>query len=87
MSTVKTFMFRKHHTIRTFHMEDILDEDGKVIGKKATHFTDEHFKDPMNPKAPSINAAKRKSRELQAANGGLGMGSLRVVDKLPEVLS
>lgn len=26
----------------------------------------------------SINAAKRESRRLQAANGGLGMGSLRV---------
>ena len=29
---------------------------------------------------PSISAAKRKSRELQLAAGGLGRGSLKVVD-------
>ena len=33
---------------------------------------------------PSINQAKRASRKLQAANGGQGRGSLRVVDKLPD---
>lgn len=32
----------------------------------------------------SINAAKRRSRELQSKNGGLGAGSLKVVEKLPE---
>ena len=38
-------------------------------------------------KQPSINAAKRKSREIQAANGGMGNGSLRVVEKLPESIT
>lgn len=32
---------------------------------------------------PSVNTAKRRSRELQLANGGLGCGVLRVVEKLP----
>lgn len=32
---------------------------------------------------PSMNTAKRRSRELQLANGGLGCGVLRVVEKLP----
>ncbi len=33
----------------------------------------------------SLNKAKRKSRELQQEEGGLGQGSLRVVEKLPEI--
>lgn len=36
---------------------------------------DEHFR--------SINQAKKASRKLQLENGGLGMGSLKLVDKLP----
>ena len=35
---------------------------------------------------PSVNTAKRRSRELQLANGGLGCGVLRVVEKLPSKL-
>lgn len=53
---------RKGATIRT------LNEDG-------TH-EDKTYFDPNNPKYPSINAAKRASRELP-------MGSLKVVTKFP----
>lgn len=40
----------------------------------------------LTNKQPSINAAKRKSREMQTANGGMGNGALRVVEKLPETI-
>lgn len=32
---------------------------------------------------PSINAAKRASRDIQHARGGLGRGALRVVTRMP----
>lgn len=32
----------------------------------------------------SINKAKKESRVIQAANGGLGCGVLRIVEKLPK---
>ena len=32
---------------------------------------------------PSVNKAKKESRTIQAANGGMGCGVLRVVEKLP----
>lgn len=32
---------------------------------------------------PSVNKAKKESRSIQAANGGMGCGVLRVVEKLP----
>ena len=32
-----------------------------------------------------VNEAKRKSRELQQANGGIGCGVLRVVTKFPKL--
>lgn len=60
---------RKKHIIRT------LNADGT--------FEDKHY---FNPKdVPSISAAKRASRDLQMANGGLGRGSLKVVEDFPKV--
>jgi len=49
--------------------------------------TDTEFTDHicLTNKLPSINEAKRRSSAFQRANGGLGMGSLRVVEKLPDV--
>ena len=32
---------------------------------------------------PSVNKAKKESRAIQAANGGMGCGVLRAVEKLP----
>lgn len=32
---------------------------------------------------PSVNKAKKESRAIQAANGGMGCGVLRVVEQLP----
>jgi hypothetical protein len=58
---------RCKHVIRT------LSEDG--------NHTDEHFNCKRTSK-PSISAAKRASRKLQMENGGLGMGSLQIVEKL-----
>lgn len=67
---METKFLRMKHVIRT------LNEDG-------TH-SDEHYKVPGNDNLPSISAAKRASRLLQVANGGMGRGSLKVVDKFPE---
>lgn len=62
---------RKKHIIRT------LNEDGTYIDK---HYMCEQF---GAPSLPSISAAKRASRDLQMANGGLGRGSLKVVEEFP----
>jgi hypothetical protein len=67
---MKTKFLRMKHIIRT------LNEDGT--------FEDQHYTFKLGKNAlPSINAAKRASRALQEANGGMGAGSLRVVEKLP----
>jgi hypothetical protein len=63
---------RKKHVIGT------LQEDGT--------FSDEHFtgrKHPKGPDFPSISAAKRASKKLQESNGGMGRGSLKVVEEWP----
>lgn len=68
---------RKKHIIRTLER----DAEGNIIGG-----TDEHFmgKNPLwGVQMPSISAAKRASRKLQEANGGMGRGSLRVVEEWP----
>lgn len=65
MSQIK--FLRKGATIRT------LNEDGS--------HSDKTFFDPMNILYPSINAAKRESRKLQAEHGA---GTLRVVSKFPQ---
>lgn len=53
---------RKAHTI--------YDTDGNTVFQG--------FVGEGDNKHPSINAAKRESRRLQLANGGLGRGSLKV---------
>ena len=60
---------------RKAHIIRTINEDGS--------FADEPC---MTNGAPSINAAKRRSRELQNKAGGLGNGSLRVVEKFPLIL-
>jgi hypothetical protein len=67
---METKFLRMKHIIRT------LNPDGS---HEDQHYT--HGKAP--DQRPSISAAKRASRQLQVANGGMGMGSLRVVEKLP----
>jgi hypothetical protein len=68
---MKTKFLRMKHVIRT------LNDDGTFEDKH-------HFTAHKNPdvKIPSISAAKRASRALQIENGGMGRGSLRVVDSL-----
>lgn len=34
---------------------------------------------------PSISKAKQESRSIQANNGGLGCGVLRIVERLPDI--
>lgn len=71
--------YRCGHIIRTVERDDT----GRITG-----YSDEHFmcgsgsKAHMQGRVPSINQAKKKSRELQKAEGGLGCGILQVVDKL-----
>ena len=43
------------------------------------------YKDREDKERPSISAAKRESRRLQQANGGLGMGSLKIVQSMKEL--
>jgi hypothetical protein len=69
----KVKFLRKGHVIRT------LKADGT--------FSDEHFKGRRHPKGPdfsSVSAAKRASRKLQEAHGGVGCGVLRVVKDWPQ---
>ena len=66
---MKLKYLRKKHIIRTLSSEHSgMDEDKHYFGPDGT---------------PSISAAKRASRELQNANGGLGRGSLKVVEEFP----
>ena len=69
----KVKFLRKGHVIRT------LNDDGTFI--------DEHYTGmnrPLNISGPSKSAAKRASRKLQEANGGMGCGVLKVVEDWPQ---
>lgn len=83
LAPVQVKFLRKDATIRTFHYVDILDEEGKKIGEKLDGHSDKTYFDPNDLGWTSISAAKRASRQLQMENGGLGMGSLRLVTKFP----
>lgn len=65
---METKFLRKKHVIRT------VNPDGT--------FEDKHYF-MAGLQIPSISAAKRAARELQEANGGMGRGSLKVVEDFP----
>lgn len=80
--TAKVRFYRNGATIRTLHFEDIYNEEGNKIGEKPDGtYTDKTYFDPNRPDFPSINAAKRASRKLQAEHGA---GCLRAVSKFPK---
>ena len=55
--------------LRKAHIIRTLNDDGTFADEDCT----------------SINKAKKRSRELQAKSGGMGNGSLRVVEAFPKV--
>lgn len=55
-----------------------MSEQKPVIRKGATFNGKTYYYGPKDNRQPSINQAKKASREYQLANGGLGCGSVVV---------
>lgn len=66
--------------IRCKHIICTLNDSGFVESMK--HHT---YKNRIGQEVPSISAAKRESRKLQESDGGLGRGSLKVVQSMKEL--